>query len=253
MFGMGEVTLGRDGSTAVVTLARPNKHNSMTEAMWDAVPEVFAAIAADPTLLAVVIHGAGDSFCSGSDITDLEGQAHAERPILAEEAIAACPLPVIAAIEGHCHGGGCELALAADIRVAGDQSTFSVPPARLGIVYPVSATQRMVDLMGPAVTKELLFTARRIDAERALAVGMVNELTPTGEALEHALAMAEAMSRVSQLTVRASKEIVTGLVRRDLQAETAISWVRRAAEGPDLQEGIRAFAERRPPEFTWRA
>ncbi len=250
---MGEVTLGRDGSTAVVTLARPNKHNSMTEAMWDAVPEVFAAIAADPTLLAVVIHGAGDSFCAGSDITDLEGQAHAERPILAEEAIAACPLPVIAAIEGHCHGGGCELALAADIRVAGDQSTFSVPPARLGIVYPVSATQRMVDLMGPAVTKELLFTARRIDAERALAVGMVNELKPTGEALDHALAMAEAMSRVSQLTVRASKEIVTGLVRRDLQAETAISWVRRAAEGPDLQEGIRAFAERRPPQFTWRA
>lgn len=249
---MGEVLLKRVGSTAVVTLARPGKHNSLTDAMWDAIPEIFGRIGADPTALAVVLHGAGDSFCAGSDITCLEGQAHAERPIRAEEAVAACPLPVIAAIEGHCHGGGCELALAADLRIAGAGATFSVPPARLGIVYPVSATQRMVDLMGPSVTKELLFTARRIDADRALSVGLVGELTLTGGALEAALAMAEEMARVSQLTIRASKAIVDGLVRDDLSAETAISWVRQAAEGPDIKEGIAAFGQRRKPEFAWR-
>lgn len=249
---MGEVRLRRTGAIAVVTLARPAKHNSMTSAMWDAIPAVMAEVTADRDVLVVVLHGEGDSFCAGSDISDLEGQAHAERPILAEEAIASCRVPVIAAIEGHCHGGGCELALAADIRLAGEGATFSVPPARLGIVYPVSATQRMVDLMGPAVTKELLFTARRIKTDRALQVGLINEVVPAGEALTYAMTLAQAVTHMSQLTVRASKEIVDGLVAGSLPAETAISWVQRAAVGPDLQEGIAAFADRRQPVFTWR-
>lgn len=247
---MGEVQLTRDGAVAVITIARPEKHNSMTDAMWDAVPRLMAEVDADDGVLVTIIRGEGDSFCAGSDIAGLDGQAHAERPITAEQAIANSPKPVIAAIEGHCHGGGCELALAADLRIAGEGSSFSVPPARLGIVYPVSATQRMIDLMGPSVTKELLFTARRIDAARALAVGLLNEVVPTGEAFGRARELAASMTALSQLTLRASKEIVDGLVARDLPAETAIGWVLRAADGPDLQEGMRAFRERRPPAFT---
>ena len=108
----------------------------------------------------------------------------------------------------------------------------------------------MIDLMGPSVTKELLFTARRIDAARALAVGLLNEVVPTGEAFGRARELAVSMTALSQLTLRASKEIVDGLVARDLPAETAIGWVLRAADGPDLQEGMRAFRERRPPAFT---
>ncbi|MDF1487014.1 enoyl-CoA hydratase/isomerase family protein [Tessaracoccus caeni] len=250
---MGEVLLERRGAIAIVTLSRPDKHNSMTAAMWDAVPKVFADIDRDDDVLVTVLRGAGDSFCAGSDISALEGNAHASQPIRAELAIAASPKPVVAAIEGHCHGGGCELALAADIRVAGEGATFSVPPARLGIVYPVSATQRMIDLMGPAITKELLFTARRIDAARAVTVGMVNEMVPSGTAFDAAIALAEQMTRLSQLTLRASKDIVDRLTARDLDAETAISWVQEAAEGPDLQEGIAAFAERRRPQFQWRS
>lgn len=249
---MGEVLLERRGAVAVVTLSRPDKHNSMTSEMWDAMPQVFAEIDRDDDVLVVVLRGAGESFCAGSDISALEGNAHAAQPIRAEAAIAACPKPVIVAIEGHCHGGGCELALAADIRIAGDGSSFSVPPARLGIVYPVSATQRMIDLMGPAVTKELLFTARRIDAARAVTVGLVNEKVPRGNAFEAAMALATQITELSQLTLRASKDIVDRLTARDLAAETAISWVQQAADGPDLQEGIAAFAERRRPHFQWR-
>lgn len=249
---MAEVLFDKQAPVAVVTLSRPEKHNSMTAGMWDAVPRVFAEIDRDDDVLVVVLRGAGSSFCAGSDIRALEGNAHASQPIRAELAIAGCTKPVVAAIEGHCHGGGCELALAADIRIAGEGATFSVPPARLGIVYPVSATQRMIDLMGPAVTKELLFTARRIDAARAVSVGMVNEVVPRGTACEVAMALAGQMAELSQLTLRASKDIVDRLSARDLDAETAISWVQQAAEGPDLPEGISAFAERRRPRFRWR-
>ena len=106
--------------------------------------------------------------------------------------------------------------------------------------------------MGPSVTKEMLFTAARLDAERALRVGLLNQVVPDGHALTTALDTARAMSELSQLTLRASKEIVDGLVARDLSAETAIAWVARAASGPDLAEGKRAFIERRAPKFTWR-
>ena len=249
---MPHIELSRHGSIAVLTIDRPGKHNAMTDAMWREVPRLMSIVDADDDVTATIIHGEGDSFCAGSDITNLDELHHAEGPIRAEAALAESPKPVIAAIEGHCHGGGCELALGADLRIAGEGASFSVPPARLGIVFPVSATKRMIDLMGPSVTKELLFTASRIDAHRAQAVGLVNEVTELGGAFDRSLEIALAMGRLSQLTLRASKEIVDGLVRRDLNAERAISWVRQAHEGPDLREGIAAFAERRQPVFPWR-
>ena len=249
---MPHIELSRKGSVAVVTIDRPHKHNAMNDAMWREIPRLMSLVDADDAVTAVIIHGEGDSFCAGSDITNLDALHHAEGPIRAEAALAHSPKPVIAAIEGHCHGGGCELALGADLRIAGEGALFSVPPAKLGIVFPVSATRRMIELMGPAVTKELLFTARRIDARRALEVGLVNEVTAEGGALDRALELANAMSGLSQLTLRASKEIVDGLVRGDLDAERAISWVRQAHDGPDLREGIAAFAERRTPVFAWR-
>ena len=144
------------------------------------------------------------------------------------------------------------MAVACDLRIAGESAIFSTPPARLGIVYPVSATQRMLHIMGVAATKEMLFTAVRYDAQRALAVGLLNRVVEDGSALAAALDVATEMAKLSQLTIHASKDIVDGLVRRDLSAETAIAWVARANEGPDLQEGIAAFSERRVPEFTWR-
>lgn len=249
---MATVDLHRQGSIAVITLNNTGKRNAMTDEMWGRIPALMREVDADPKVRVVVLTGAGATFCAGSDIGGLDELHHAERPINAELALARSPKPVIAAIEGACYGGGLELAVGCDLRVAGDTATFSVPPATLGIVYPVSATQRMINLMGPAVTKEMLFTAVRLDARRALAVGLVNDVVEAGRALERAVSMGEVMGGLSQLTLRASKEIVDGLVGRDLDAETAISWVQRANSGPDLPEGMAAFRERRPPRFTWR-
>ncbi|HJE50604.1 MAG TPA: enoyl-CoA hydratase/isomerase family protein [Tessaracoccus flavescens] len=249
---MASIDLTRDGTVAVVTINNPGKRNAMTDDMWRQIPAVMREIDGDDDLHATVLTGAGDVFCAGADIAALDELNHAERPINAEMAIAASPKPVIAAIEGPCFGGGVQMAVAADLRVASSEATFSVPPARLGVVYPVSATQRMIHLMGPSVTKEMLYTAERLDAQRALAVGLLNRVVAPGEALATALELAERMAGLSQLTMRASKEIVDGLVARDLSAETAIAWVARAASGPDLLEGKQAFLERRAPRFTWR-
>lgn len=249
---MGNIDLSRDGTTALVTINNPGKRNAMTDDMWRQVPAVMREIDADGSILATVLTGAGDAFCAGADITGLDELHHTERPANAESAIAASHTPVIAAIEGPCFGGGVQMAVACDLRIAGAGATFSTPPARLGIVYPVSATQRMLHLMGVAVTKEMLFTAARLDAERALSVGLLNRVVAEGTALDAALATAREMAALSQLTIHASKEIVDGLVGRDLSAETAISWVARANEGPDLREGMEAFTQRRAPNFSWR-
>ena len=249
---MGSIDLSRQGSTAVVTINNPGKRNAMTDDMWRGIPAVMREIDADDTVLATVLTGAGGAFCAGADITGLDELQHTERPTNAESAIAASHKPVIAAIEGICFGGGVQMAVACDLRVAGAGATFSTPPARLGIVYPVSATQRMLHIMGVAATKEMLFTAARFDAARALAVGLLNRVVDDGSALTAALTLAEEMAALSQLTIHASKDIVDGLMRRDLSAETAITWVARANEGPDLIEGMAAFQERRAPHFTWR-
>lgn len=249
---MADIDLTRRGDIAVVTINNPGKRNAMTDEMWRRVPAVMREIDGDDSLVATVLTGAGDVFCAGADITGLDELHHTERPSNAESAIAGSHKPVIAAIEGTCFGGGVQMAVACDLRIAGASATFSTPPARLGIVYPVSATQRMLDIMGVAATEEMLFTAVRYDARRALEVGLLNRIVDDGEALGSALRLAEEMAGLSQLTIHAEKEIIDGLVRRDLSAEKAIAWVARANDGPDLREGMAAFQERRAPRFEWR-
>lgn len=249
---MSTVRLHRDDTIAVLTLDNPGKKNAMTDPMWEQVPRLMAQIDEDPRFTATILVGAGDAFCSGADIAGLTKSDHVDRPIAAELALAASPKPVIAAIEGPCIGGGVQLAVACDLRIASRQATFCVPPARLGVVYPWTATLRMVQLMGPAATKEMMFTAARWDADRALAARLVNRVEEPGTALEAALATARAMAVLSQLSVQASKELIDACAAGTIDPALAADWTARAVAGPDLQEGIAAFHERRPARFTWR-
>lgn len=239
-----------DEHLAVVTLANPAKRNAVTAEMWQAIPQILADLAANPGVRAVVLTGEGEHFSAGSDIRDLDNLHHSHLPEAAEASIVGFAKPVIAAIRGYCLGGGCQLANACDLRIAATDARFGIPPAKLGIVYPLSATRRLVAQIGPAATKYLIFTSEQIDAGRALRIGLVDEVVD-GDPLPRARELAAIIAERSLLTVEATKDIVGALTSGENADERAVSWVAEANAGPDLTEGMTAFVERRLPNFTW--
>ncbi|MBX9392613.1 enoyl-CoA hydratase/isomerase family protein [Streptomyces sp. TRM72054] len=236
-------------SVATVVIAHPAKRNAMTAAMWRALPELLDALAGDPGVRALVLTGEGGTFCAGADISTLraspaEAQGLAVR---AEEALAAFPKPTLAAIRGHCVGGGAQLAAACDLRFAEEGALFGVTPAKLGIVYPASATRRLVSLVGPATSKYLLFSGELIGADRALRTGLVDEVLPEGELDKRIAEFTRILVSRSQLTQAAAKEFADGRTDRDAY------WAEQMRDGGDTAEGVAAFLERRQPHFTWTA
>ncbi|MGQ5633881.1 MULTISPECIES: enoyl-CoA hydratase/isomerase family protein [unclassified Streptomyces] len=235
------------GAVATVVIDHPAKRNAMTAAMWRRLPELLDAFAQDPAVRALVLTGAGGTFCAGADIGTLRGSPEeAQRlAVAAEEALAAFPKPTVAAVRGHCVGGGAQLAAACDLRLAEEGALFGVTPARLGIVYPASSTRRLVSLVGPATAKYLLFSAELIDAGRALRCGLADEVLPEGELDKRVAELTGVLVSRSQLTQAAAKEFAAGRTDRDAH------WAARARGNPDTVEGVAAFLERRQPRFTW--
>ncbi|HWP35786.1 MAG TPA: enoyl-CoA hydratase/isomerase family protein, partial [Thermodesulfobacteriota bacterium] len=173
------VSLATDGPVALLTLERPEAHNALSLALCEALLDALRRLAADPAGVRVVIlTGRGPSFCAGADLKERRGQPpawlrrHHRAIVSAVEAVAALPLPVVAAVHGHALGGGFELALACDLRVAADGARFGFPETTLGIIPAAGGTQRLPRLVGPAVAKELIFTGRRIDAAEAHRLGL---------------------------------------------------------------------------------
>ncbi|RII12251.1 putative enoyl-CoA hydratase echA8 [Streptomyces sp. YIM 130001] len=232
---------------ATVVIDHPAKRNAMTDAMWAALPSVLAELAADPAVRALVLTGAGETFCAGADISGLgrPGGAAQELAVRAEEALAAFPKPTLAAVRGYCVGGGCQLAAACDLRFAEEGASFGVTPAKLGIVYPASSTARLAGLVGPATAKFLLFSGELIDSARALRTGLVDELLPGGRLDARVAEYTQTLRARSQLTQAAAKEFADGRVDRSAY------WAQQARAGGDTAEGIAAFLERRAPRFTW--
>ncbi|MFV2118064.1 enoyl-CoA hydratase/isomerase family protein [Streptomyces sp. Act-28] len=233
---------------ATVVIGNPAKRNAMTAAMWRALPELLEELAADREVRALVLTGAGDTFCSGADISTLrEPDDRRQSPaVRAEEALAAFPRPTIAAVRGYCVGGGCQLAVACDLRFAEAGARFGVTPAKLGVVYPSSSTRRLVSLVGPATAKYLLFSAELIDDRRALRAGLVDEVLPAGELDGRVDAFVRVLLSRSPLTQAAAKEFAAGRTDRDEH------WAAEARGSGDQAEGAAAFLERRRPRFTYR-
>ncbi|MEV7238090.1 enoyl-CoA hydratase-related protein [Streptomyces sp. NPDC051020] len=236
---------------ATVVISNPAKRNAMTAAMWQALPGLLERTAADPSVRALVLTGAGDTFCAGADISSLRDRASGPSydpqalAVAAEEALAAFPRPTLAAVRGYCVGGGSQLAAACDLRFAEEGASFGVTPAKLGIVYAASSTRRLVSLIGPAAAKHLLFSGELIGTERALRTGLVDEVLPAGELDKRVEAYVRILASRSQLTQAAAKEFATGREDRDAY------WMEQARRSGDTAEGVAAFLERRAPRFTW--
>ncbi|MHA4817655.1 enoyl-CoA hydratase/isomerase family protein [Streptomyces aculeolatus] len=261
----GELRCGVDGGVATVVISNPAKRNAMTPDMWRALPGLLAGLAADRAVRALVLTGAGGTFCAGADIGSLRSGSEGTQGLAeaAEEALAAFPKPALAAVRGHCVGGGCQLAAACDLRFAADDALFGVTPAKLGIVYPAGATRRLVRLVGPATAKYLLFSAELVDAARALRTGLADEVLRAAELGARVAEFTAVLARRSQLTQAAAKEFAdTAPVYGDggppadggaasPDAARIARWAREARAAGDTAEGVAAFLERREPRFTW--
>jgi enoyl-CoA hydratase/carnithine racemase len=257
----GDVPLvvSRDGHVAVLTIDRPEKRNAMTAAMWAALPGVLAALAGDPEVRALVVTGAGPSFCAGADISDLLSGADPDDPmadvrrdnLAAQAALREFPKPTVAMIRGHCIGGGVEIAASCDLRFADPTAVFGVTPAKVGIVYTPSSTKALIDLVGPSMTKYLLFSGELIDAPTALRTGLVDRVVAEGKLEREVRRFADVLASRSALSQRATKEVVADLTAgRDGEGVVA-RWYRQTITAGELAEGVAAFAERRPPRFDW--
>ncbi|UOY03566.1 enoyl-CoA hydratase/isomerase family protein [Blastococcus sp. PRF04-17] len=257
---MGEpLAVTRDGAVAVLTIDRPEKRNAMTAGMWAALPEVLAPLADDRAVRALVVTGRGPSFCAGADISDLLGGGDPDDPmadvrrdnLAAQAALRDFPKPTVAMIRGHCIGGGVEIAASCDLRFTDPTGVFGVTPAKVGIVYTPRSTKALVDLVGPAMTKYLLFSGEFIDAPTALRVGLVDRLVPTADLEDEVRRFTDVLTSRSALSQRATKEVVAALTEgRDGEDDVA-PWYRATIAEGELAEGVAAFRQRRSPLFPW--
>jgi len=250
-----------EGDVATLTLNRPEKKNALTLAMWTALPGVLARVAADARARVLVVRGAGRTFAAGADIGEFETvyatpdstRFYFDRVAEAMEALAAFDKPTLARIEGACVGGGLGLALACDLRLAATDATLALTPGKLGLVYSLPDTRRLVQAVGLSRAKDILFTGRLIQADEALAIGLVDALHAP-DALEAAVAdKAGQIAAASQWTARRAKRIVQ-LIADGETADTEVTarWLVEAVEGEDFREGRDAFLGKRKPAFPYR-
>ena len=246
-----------------LTISNPAKRNALDHAILDGIAAALAALG-DGTR-AILLTGAGGMFSSGYDLGDLEGEVFAEEaerlvahPFAAAlDALDACPIPTVAALPGHTIGGGLELALACDLRIAADGIRLGMPPAKLGLVYSHTGLRRFLQAIGVPRTRELFLLGRNLDARTALVWGLVNSVTLPSDLEEDSLDWAAELAANAPLSVRGNKRVIRELLRSgadlDPDVERELIELRRACfRSEDLREGVRAFAEKRPARWRGR-
>jgi enoyl-CoA hydratase/carnithine racemase len=249
-------------AVARLTISNSKRRNALDHEILDALAEALPSLDRGIEVRCVVITGAGEIFSAGYDIADIpdetfaaEAEALVAHPFhAAMEAISAHPYPVLAAINGHCLGGGLELAVRCDLRLATMSAKLGMPPARLGLIYGHTGLQKFIDVIGVARTKELFLTGRNLSAPRAMAVGLVHDTVPDGEIDAASIRLAAEIAANAPLSVRGNKhaiEVLNSYERITSEQERELIELRRSCFGSeDFKEGIRAFAEKRKP--TWR-
>ena len=259
----GKILQSITDGVGVITFNNPEKRNAMSLDMWQGLGHALIELRDDPEVRVVVLVGAGDkAFVSGADISQFEKTRHnaaaseeyskrsaAERALLADY-----PKPTIACIRGFCLGGGMQVAMLADIRIAAEHSQFGIPAAKLGIAYGYDGLKNLVSLVGPSWARLLMYTGMRIDSAEAVRIGLVDRVVPDNELWGATMDIARTISGNAPLAVQAAKitiaEVLKDPDKRDMDAIKAIGLA--CMDSEDYREGRQAFMEKRKPQFKGR-
>ena len=258
---MTNTKLERKGAVAILTISRPEKHNALNRETLAEIEASVLELARDEAVRALIITGAGEkAFVSGADINELavldprgaEDISRFGQRVL--DVLEQSPKPVIAAINGYAFGGGCELALACHLRLASENAVLGLPEVSLGIIPGYGGTQRLPRLVGPARALELMTTARRVKADEAERIGLVNRVVPQDQLLAEAEKLAQAILKNGPLAVAAVLEAVNRGMQLSLadglRLESGLFGILAASE--DMHEGLKAFLEKRPAQYQRR-
>jgi enoyl-CoA hydratase len=256
----GKILQKIDDGVGVITFNNPEKRNAMSLDMWEGVGSALIELRDDPNVRVVVLTGAGDkAFVSGADISQFEKNRHnaaaseeysrksaAQRALLADYS-----KPIIASIRGFCLGGGMQVAMSADIRIASENSQYGIPAAKLGIAYGYDGLTHLVSLVGPSWARLIMYTGMRIDSAEAVRIGLVDRVVPDAELWNATMEIARTISGNAPLAIKAAKLTIAQVLKdpeeRDMDAIKAISTA--CMDSEDFREGRTAFMEKRKPQF----
>lgn len=250
----------QSGPVATLIMDNPRMRNAITQEMWQQFQELLERLDADDTVKIVVVRGAGEHFSAGADIASVErilhdpatGQHDGGDITIAENALARFRKPTIAAIDGYCVGGGWQIAGACDIRLASERAVYGITPAKIGIVYPLSGIKRLVELVGPATAKYLLFSGDFIDAPEALRLGLATKILDTDTFWDKIHAFALHLSERSQFSTQGHKALINAISAESHDvAELSDYWQRQMVVSEDAAIGVAAFLAKETPRFSW--
>jgi enoyl-CoA hydratase/carnithine racemase len=262
-FAEGKILQSVGEGVGVITFNNPEKRNAMSLDMWEGLGHALVELRDDPQVRAVIMVGAGDkAFVSGADISQFEKTRHnaeaseeyARRSAAQRALLADYPKPTIACIRGFCLGGGMQVAMLADIRIAAEDSRFGIPAAKLGIAYGYDGLKHLVSLVGPSWARLLMYTGMRIESAEALRIGLVDRVVPDAELWNATMDIARTISGNAPLAVQAAKITIAQVLKdpenRDMDAIKSIG--NACMDSEDFREGRRAFMEKRKPQFKGR-
>ena len=262
-FADGKITAEVDDDVGLLTFNNPEKRNAMSLEMWQGLDEALDCLEKDDAVRVVVLTGAGqEAFVSGADISQFDAErasaeaqrAYDKRTHAGRERLANLTKPTVARIRGYCLGGGLGIALAADLRIAGEDSQFGIPAAKLGIAYGFEMTRQLVQLVGPAHARMLLYTGTRVSGAEAARMGLVNEVVSNEDLNDRVVDVARMIADNAPLSLRAAKLTVAAtLADPDGRDRESVEKAAAACfDSEDYKEGRAAFKEKRAPKFQGR-
>jgi enoyl-CoA hydratase len=260
-FADGKILQSVTDGVGVITFNNPEKRNAMSLDMWEGLGHALVELRDDAKVRVVILTGAGDkAFVSGADISQFEKNRHnaqaseeyAKKSAAQRALLADYPKPIIACIRGFCLGGGMQVAMSADIRIASDNSQFGIPAAKLGIAYGYDGLKNLVSLVGPSWARLIMYTGMKIDAAEAVRIGLVDRVVPDAGLWDATMEIARTISGNAPLAIQAAKVTIAQVLKdpdkRDTDAIKAIGTA--CMDSEDFREGRTAFMEKRKPKFT---